>query len=1498
MADRIDRECDAPFAAASPNVGGWVQHPDLKELLQLFLEQECPIRSILVVYPQLFRELSPHGQIAAVGGGHNTAFLLQLLADKHARSSSIIAPVPLQASSDGPSGVHRYTCENLAQQVRQLLSDAPGNDLLLWPVHLLNEMMSPRSEEFSFKAVAALLSPESGRPHEDDLQKLRRGLFDRGLICIGSVQVAGCTAFCFLTSAAVRSLRHCHVASRGYVTMSELVNTAGFANQLFRYAYVKLYALRHGLTPAFPEWDGNQLFGLEDESCAHLSFRRLTFNGFTTHHRLLWDEDHPPIDIDLNGYFQELPACWERHRPLLRRLFELAPEQKNAIDAWRQDVTRGGKRTLVAIHIRRGDYRQLQRPEVPWFRLVPECWYLDWLRTIWPTLSDPLLFVATDEPDGVLPVFAEFDSISADFDLPAQQLPSHVRDFEVLRRADYLAICNSSFSRMAAILASSAQKCFVPWLQKRCFIPYEAWNDDAFWERFNDTWHARPATNQDRRNGAIIKNSRMIFDPHIHAATIYFDISDLLLYLQHHTTVSGIQRVECEILSRVAERSHPHPIRLVALNDVGGLGEIDQSVLLKIIRDISSDTDSRARMAHELRALPSRAKPCAIRPRDIFITVGVFWGVAGMGRLLQELKNSGVVIGAFIHDILPITAPEFFQARDARVFVKGVVEVLTFADFVLTSSEYNKGSLVKHMAAQRMGPLPIHVVPLARELPKSMTTDASISSAAAQIICTDYVLCVGTIEVRKNPTYLFQIWKLMVQSGRAKIPTLVFAGRKGWLVQDLLDQLKACNYLDGKIVLVHDLTDAELDLLYHKCILTIFPSFAEGWGLPVGESLAHGKISICSDAGGIPEVGGELLDYLDPYNVRSGLELLLRYLDDPALRHSREDKIGRDFISRTWQQVTDDFLSSTQALARQIRPCETVAAMMLPPNRFLPVVADPAALSMDGMDGALSAELACVSGWQAPQTWGIQPDGPETMLRFRAAVPAGTKVNMIMRISGTDRGRIRISSGSGAQTEKSVKGGTDSLAVVSCEVEPDQLITIRFSMPDPMFDRDEVRDGPYWILKEFLYFEPKRRADQTSTDNGALLSQPTGSSTADKASDLTKGAARMKRVQLVQAAPWDDRQRATSFEAFLQATDCYWQSEFTKYRAAPIFADDTDRQMFYSGCGNEAHVPRLGEITDSIKVIKRRHQFVSMSRFTEGSVFDRSGVWRGQGYLQNLQKRRPPAVAPWLFNERDGLWVDERSLAAAPWYEKSYLIFYNGNLHNYYHWLVEGLLCLDILAQVLGPDPNLKIALPKSMDIAARLDHRSSLQAIGFDQYDVVEVAANLIRVQEAIWVDSDLVQSMPAPYVRDFQQRVAGRYVGLRCPRNRRLFVGRKGPTRTIHNIEQVQAFLSTHGFETVYLEGKSVVDQILLFQSAQFVVGAHGAGLSNLLFCQPGTKVIEFMPSVELRPFFWLISDKLDLVYGAQFCTPSGPQGFQSVLTVEIDKLQRLFRMVDAHS
>ncbi len=69
----------------------------------------------------------------------------------------------------------------------------------------------------------------------------------------------------------------------------------------------------------------------------------------------------------------------------------------------------------------------------------------------------------TDEPTVVLPAFSEFEMTSIPHSgKMGHSLPDYVRDFEILRRADDLAICNSSFSRMAAILAQPSQQCFLP----------------------------------------------------------------------------------------------------------------------------------------------------------------------------------------------------------------------------------------------------------------------------------------------------------------------------------------------------------------------------------------------------------------------------------------------------------------------------------------------------------------------------------------------------------------------------------------------------------------------------------------------------------------------------------------------------------------------------------------------------------------------------------------------------------------------------------------------------------------------------------------------------------------------------------------------------------------------------------------------------------------------------------------------------------------------------
>jgi glycosyltransferase involved in cell wall biosynthesis len=83
------------------------------------------------------------------------------------------------------------------------------------------------------------------------------------------------------------------------------------------------------------------------------------------------------------------------------------------------------------------------------------------------------------------------------------------------------------------------------------------------------------------------------------------------------------------------------------------------------------------------------------------------------------------------------------------------------------------------------------------------------------------------------------------------------------------------------------------------CLLTIFPSLAEGWGLPVAESLAHGKFCVASNRTSIPEVGGDLIDYFDPADEDQVVAKIERVLFEPGYLAAREARLRTEYRPRT-----------------------------------------------------------------------------------------------------------------------------------------------------------------------------------------------------------------------------------------------------------------------------------------------------------------------------------------------------------------------------------------------------------------------------------------------------------------------------------------------------------------------------------------------------------------------------------------------------------------------
>lgn len=97
-----------------------------------------------------------------------------------------------------------------------------------------------------------------------------------------------------------------------------------------------------------------------------------------------------------------------------------------------------------------------------------------------------------------------------------------------------------------------------------------------------------------------------------------------------------------------------------------------------------------------------------------------------------------------------------------------------------------------------------------------------------------------------------------------------------------------------------------------------------------------------------------------------------------------------------------------------------------------------------------------------------------------------------------------------------------------------------------------------------------------------------------------------------------------------------------------------------------------------------------------------------------------------------------------------------------------------------------------------------------------------------------------------------------------KRIYVSRaKAANRRVNNEGQVLEILKGYGFETVYTEAMTVVEQARLFANVRCVVAPHGAGLTNLVFCQPGTKVVDVFSPNWVNPCYWTMSNQLDLEY-----------------------------------
>ncbi|GBH31046.1 glycosyltransferase family 4 protein [Sphingobium xenophagum] len=444
-------------------------------------------------------------------------------------------------------------------------------------------------------------------------------------------------------------------------------------------------------------------------------------------------------------------------------------------------------------------------------------------------------------------------------------------------------------------------------------------------DRGEEALAAYERANKSTPNTEAVRNIRLLRnDPKVSIAiglgegTIFFSIQDLFGYLKAHVTMSGIQRVQAGIALH-AIKDADVAVRFILADGgdrtqvlpAGEFWMVDNAQVMRIISYASGkhvNHDTLRAMILECEDSAERVQPLK---GSTVILLGAFWGLGNSVRDFVHSKRMGVRIGAYVYDIIPVTHPEFCDEALVTDFSMAICELCAVADFILTISDATQVALKEFIAENGGRPIPMMTVPLAHHLTRETDESVEWPQQLRRVKGKRYAAYISTIEGRKNHIYVVNVWRRLMAQG-VDVPDLVFVGRHGWKIGALTDVLAATNNLDGRLHIAHNLSDGELNAVYSNCEFSIFTSFVEGWGLPVGESLFHGRPCIASDTSSIPEVGGDLVDYVDPFSITQGAEVFRRMITDRAYREGRAQAIRDRFVPTTWNDVGADFLEKVK----------------------------------------------------------------------------------------------------------------------------------------------------------------------------------------------------------------------------------------------------------------------------------------------------------------------------------------------------------------------------------------------------------------------------------------------------------------------------------------------------------------------------------------------------------------------------------------------------------
>ncbi|AFJ03432.1 putative glycosyltransferase WbpX, putative [Methylophaga frappieri] len=449
----------------------------------------------------------------------------------------------------------------------------------------------------------------------------------------------------------------------------------------------------------------------------------------------------------------------------------------------------------------------------------------------------------------------------------------------------------------------------------------------------------------------------------------------------------------------------------------------------------------RAMKAKPAPTRPAKAKTdpkptsTIFAPGEVLITVGLDWNYPYRPELRKLKAQQGLRIVSCCYDLIPVYYPQYCVGDVASVFSEYFLDMARLSDLIMCISEQTRQDLRSHLL-DAGAPLPPAEVFRLGDDSVAETVDKPLDDEIATIMAAPYILFVSTIERRKNHQVLYLAYHLLAKAGHINdIPQMVWVGMPGWGTSELLEDVRLDPLLKGKITLCHHVSDAALAALYQQATLTVFPSYYEGWGLPVAESLAHGTPVISSDRGSLPEVGGDWVQYCDPMTPQAWANAILHWSRNPAALQDWRDQLRAAYRPQPWSAAITEIATSIQA-----------------------ILAQPA-ISHTGYAGY---DMTCLAGYQAGSTIiSEQPANPLCRSRAYRLAPGGYQLTIWADATTQQNLSVRLISDDLVLLEENLPWDKET-SEQSCRFQVDSTAMVQLLIG---------HDGPALTCRQFR-FEP------------------------------------------------------------------------------------------------------------------------------------------------------------------------------------------------------------------------------------------------------------------------------------------------------------------------------------------------------------------------------------------------------------------------------------------